>query len=408
MTPGSATQIHAPAPGVRHGVRALLLGSPAYQTLEADERREMAQALVRVCSAAVSLGQQAPEGPKPLALAQSAQGQFGGVAVDKVAGTTRGIMNAVSFPRVVTELINGVFKALSDSNQQQMRAYLDLIRNVAASTEDFADANMAPARAREWLVQAFPGSYEKGGDDDAPTVQLKDGATRPSEGALRSALGLGPEDSVPDGDPETLVPLVQRTLAAQRQQMLASMVMMGMQRIVIESGRLNAAMQFHIDARSAAATDEGSTFDEHNTINASGHYGMGFWGVDASVSNTIGYVSTERNQTTDNLDASVDVNSSVELVFRTDYLPLDRMARPDQANRIRVNTINPEAETRASAAAQQARTAADAQAEATRRSALDTTLPRPAAAAPTPSPAPSAAGGASGNSQAGQAPQAGH
>ena len=50
--------------------------------------------------------------------------------------------------------------------------------------------------------------------------------------------------------------------------MLATMVMLGMQRIVIESGRLSASMRFHIDTRSAAADDRGSTFDVRNETEA--------------------------------------------------------------------------------------------------------------------------------------------
>ena len=60
---------------------------------------------------------------------------FSGVATDRLAGTTAAVLNAVSFPRFVTELITGVFKAMNNSNQQQMQAYVDLIRNVAATTE---------------------------------------------------------------------------------------------------------------------------------------------------------------------------------------------------------------------------------------------------------------------------------
>jgi hypothetical protein len=146
-----------PPPTVRQGVRDLLLSAPAFQDLRPEERRGLAQALVTVCHAAVALfeeearsdalARRAAPPARPLATAQAAGGQFSGVAAERVAGTTRGILNAVSFPRFVTELINGVFKALIDSNQQQMRTYLDLVRNVASSTEGFADANLGPARA---------------------------------------------------------------------------------------------------------------------------------------------------------------------------------------------------------------------------------------------------------------------
>jgi len=132
-------------------------------------------------------------------------------------------------------LINGVFKALIDSNQQQMQSFVELIKNVAASTEGFADLNMAPTRARQWLMDTFPGSLEMSGGPDEDTdprdvaeeqqdakLQWKAGGPKPSEASMRTALGLEPGESVPTGDPETtLVPFARRALAKQRQQMLS-------------------------------------------------------------------------------------------------------------------------------------------------------------------------------------------
>ncbi len=329
----------APAPEVRQTVRDLLMSSEAYHALDPEKKRAMAQAMVQVCQTAVS--------------------------------TTRAVLNAVSFPRFVTELINGVFKALIDSNQQQMQSFVELIKNVAASTEGFADLNMAPTRARQWLMDTFPGSLEMSGGPDEDTdprdvaeeqqdakLQWKEGGPKPSEAAMRTALGLEPEESVPTGDPETtLVPFARRALAKQRQQMLSTMVMMGMQRIVIESGRLNASMRFHIDTRSAANSEDASRFDFQNKTEASGKLGFGPWGMEAKMTNTIGYVSTQKNQTTEEMNTDVDLNSSVELYFKTDYLPLDRMAGKGQVDRIKVNTLNPDAEEKDARQAREKRTA---------------------------------------------------
>jgi hypothetical protein len=156
--------------------------------------------------------------------------------------------------------------------------------------------------------------------------------------------------------------------------MLASMVMLGMQRIVVESGRLNAGMRFHIDTRSAAASDRGSTFDEHNQLEADVKFGVGAWGIDAKMANTIGYVSTERDQTTEEMNTSLDLNSSVELYFKTDYLPLERMAGQGQIDRIKVNTLNPDAEARGAATEREQRLASARQSEAARGNELDATL----------------------------------
>jgi hypothetical protein len=287
----------------------------------------------------------------------------------------------------VTELINGVFKALVDSNQQQMNAYVDLIRNVSATVEGFQDMNYAPTRARQWLVEQFPASFQiQGADPDADPrdaaeeqqesrVVMVSGASMPSEPALRAALGLTPEESVPSGDPDrALVPLVRRSLARQRQQMLATMVQMGMQRIVIESGKLRASMRFHIDTRSAANAESGSRFDLENKVDASAKFGMGAWGFDAKMTNTIGYVSTEKSQTTEEMNTDLDLDSSVELNFKTDYLPLNRMAGPGQADRISANTINPAEEAKAARDAREKRTESARTKEAADRAQIDKQL----------------------------------
>ena len=413
-----------PLPFIRETVRALLLATPAYQELGPADRRRMAELMVRICQTVAALiheeidsdqqvqqvqraqqteqTQAQPNATPPLAMAQSAGSEFSGVSAARVAGTTQAILNAVSFPRFVTELINGVFKAMIDSSIQQMNAFVELLNNVAASTEGFADSNLGPDRARSWLAERYPGSFEVAGDtseeendgwDTAPgerepsnaTLRLRPGASMPSAAALRTDLGLAENETVPTGDPEqTLVPLARRQLAQQRQQMLATMVMLGMQRIIIEGGKINAAMRFHIDTRSAAQADQGSTFDFRNTATVGGNVGMGVWGVNASMTNTIGYVSTQRSQTTEEMNTDLDLSSSVELIFRSDQVPLNRLASASQTTQILANSRNPEAEI-----ASRERTARAGQAatsDAGRRSELQQTL------APRPAPVPPAAG----------------
>jgi len=407
-------------PLVRVLVRDILTASPSFAKLPVPQRREFASSMVRVCEAGASLLREehenrhrarqlaaaqgaAPSTPRPphrgnrrarvLSMTQGAGSDFSGVAASKVAGTTQNILNAVSFPRFVTDLINGVFKAILTSNSQQMTSYVELINNVSSSLSGFADTNYSDRGARQWLVEKFPGTFEiSSGDsdsgsgfDDGPQLQLKDGAKMPSEDALKTALNLGPNDSISSGDPESsLVPFARVQMARQRQQMLATMVMLGMQRIVIDSGKINAAMHFHIDTRSAAQDDEGSTFNFQNQVDASGNFSVGPWGVGAKVSNTIGYVSTQRSQTTEELNTDLDLNSSVEINFRSDYLPLNRMASSDQANRIRANTLNPEVEY---LAAEKDRAAKNADLDKARWTDLSNTLQPKMTSPPAPSPA---------------------
>ena len=288
-----------------------------------------------------------------------------------------------------------------DSNRQQMAMYVDLIKNVAASVDGFTEMSLGQDQARQWLVDTFPGSFEIQGGADEDTdpedraeenksaqVRLRDGASLPSEEALRGTLGLRPDESVPSGDPERmLMPFARRAIARQRQQTLASMVMMGMQRIIIESGRINAAMRFHIDTRSTAADESGSKFSLENQSSLSANY----WGIEAKMQNTIGYVSTQKQQSTEEMNTDLDLNSSVELIFKTDYLPLDRMAGKDQVDRIKVNTINPEAEEKLASQDRQARLQGARAADAARESGIDAAL-KPTSPAPASNAQPDKAG----------------
>lgn len=392
-----------PDPAVRGALRTILTASEQFQALDPGTRRDLASSLVRVAHAATTLAADSePAAPRPaLAAAQSAGDIFSGTAVDRVARSTQQILNAVSFPRFVTELITGVFKAMNDSNQQQLQAYVELIRNVAATTEGFADAQIGTAGARQWLAEKFPGNFTiQGMDDDTSAEEraamspeerqelqaerdrstrlvLSPGASMPSEGALRSALSLRPDEPLPSASPEALVGFARAAMARNRQQMLGSMVMMGLQRIVIESGRISAGMRFHIDASSAAQEDKGSSFDFRNEVAASGSFGMGPWGASASVKNTIGYVTTDQQRTTESLNTNVDLNSQVELVFRSDYVPLTRLAGVEEVERIKVNTLNPYEEERLAAQTDQARMAQTGRMDEARLNKLDARLAAP-------------------------------
>ncbi len=246
-----------------------------------------------------------------------------------------------------------------------------------------------------WLADKYPGSFEISLDEDdeeaAATLRLREGGSMPSEAALRTDLGATDEESVPGGNPEALVPFVRRHLSKQRQSMLASMVMLGLQRIVVESGSIRASMRFHIDTRSAAQSDQGSRFSLDNQIKASGSFGMGPWGASASVTNNIGYVSTQRNQTTEEMNTDLELTSAVEINFKSDYLPLNRLASNSQAQKIRANTLNPEEEARkAETDRRKLQSAAESERSKDMGALLRPPAPAPTPAAPPPTPAPAA------------------
>jgi hypothetical protein len=247
-------------------------------------------------------------------------------------------------------------------------------------------------------------------DDPPEGVQLVTRGPPPSQDALGAALSLAPGEPVPSGGGPELVAFVRRSLARNRQQVLATMVQMGMQRIVVDSGRISAAMRFHIDASSAAAEQSHSGFDTRTTIGASASASLGWWSASASVSSTIGYVQTTDVQTREEVNAGADLTSSVELHFRTDQVPLDRIASQQTVQRLQLNTLNPERELQIAAETDRARIAARPPVEAA-RAASPAPAPAPAPASaptrpPAPAPAPPATASRPATDAAHAAPQA--
>ena len=152
-----------PPDWLRHAVRGVLVQSPGYHAMPAAQQRALAQAMVRVSALAAGLIAEeasalpdtvpAPRRP-PLARAQDAPA-FGSSA-DRVAGITKSVLNAVSFRRFVTDLINGVFKSMLDSNAQQMQMYVQLLNNVSASAEGFERSQFSIVAVRRWTHPGGP------------------------------------------------------------------------------------------------------------------------------------------------------------------------------------------------------------------------------------------------------------
>ena len=430
-----------PPPWIRVAVRDVLERTPNYGALSPPQRQALAQAMVKVSTLAAELiaeeGQAEgeierraePRPSAPLARAQDAQPDFGESA-NRIAGITKNVLNAVSFPRFVTDLINGVFKAMIDANAQQMQQYLQLLNAVSASAEGFERTQFGLVQVRQWVADHFPESieYDTPDADEMPQpgqtmdpdeladlqeemanikLRLRPGASMPGQEEVRATLGVPPEESIDASNPEQLVPFARRYLARQRQQQLATMVMLGMQRIVIDSGKINASMRFHIDTRSAASQDKGSEFGVKNRIKAGGSFGVGPWGASAEVENTISYVSTERTQRTEEINTDLELNSSVELNFHTDYLPLNQMAAQAQADRIRNSTLNPAAEIPDPTASRNARLQMQQQSEQQRRAGIDKSVAEGAKPlAPSPAPAVPTTPNAAANRPATNAPAA--
>jgi hypothetical protein len=291
-------------------------------------------------------------------------------AVSRVGDVTKATLSAIDFPSFVASLIQGTFQAIVDASIQQMEAYAELLKNAAQTVDSFMKDNVTDATARDYLADRYDGVFERDTSGDRPKLRVRsDASAKPELPSFFKDLGLDTPDSLDDQTvEEQVVPAARQMLAERRQQTLATMVLMGINRVIVDTGEISAKLQFHVDASESTAM----RFDQQKTsgMNMSSSAGRNPFSAQGIM------VGTTSLNAQSNINVRADLVGNVVVRFRSDVLPLERFA--DSAA---IQLIN----TRAKVPTPAAATAAPgAQPEAARGAA-------PAAAPPAPPAPPPAA-----------------
>ncbi len=336
---------------VRSAVRAVLDRNPALQAHPALKRR-LARPMERISMTAANLIEDeerlseqlaAPRRETAIAETQAAGDINRQTATRAVAPTLQATRQAIDFPGFVTSLITGVFQAMTTSSLQQLEAYGDLLEAVGTSTTEFSESQIDDDRAGAWLAQRFPSLAYSDGE-----ITLREGRELPTTAQLREGLGANASELQglsPDDLGDTLLPVAKRKLGRDRQSRLATMVLMGINRIVVDEGRIHASMELGVQGRSTAEHQQAERADARVTTSASGSFGVGLWGASASLSASVGYVRSDEQWSREDIAVRAGLRSSVDVSFHTEQVSLDRIANPRAQRQLRSRAMVPEAET---------------------------------------------------------------
>lgn len=173
-------------PGARE-VRSLLGRSEAYRELPEGTRAQLLADMTKVVEVLADRSWLAAP-PSPVAGAPGKEREARAMD-ERMAALRERTAKAVDFPGFVSELVQGVFEAIVDVSIQQMKSYAEFLASVSKSIDEFVDDNSDDEGARDRLA-------------------VHRGAEAP-----------------------------RRDLAKGRQQQLATMVLMGINRIVVTDGR---------------------------------------------------------------------------------------------------------------------------------------------------------------------------
>jgi hypothetical protein len=344
-------------PIVRAQVKKMLTGSQAFSELDPDQKRELANDMVKVAHYIVggADGKNIPSAaeladPKSPDSTSGANFPSGGVPKppDKTAGEEitgnaskmggkafTDTVKDVDFPKFVAGLIDGVFSAIVDSSIKQMEAYAELVKNVSKSVDQYMKDNVSENQSRDYLANRYPDFIEIDINGDQPKAKTKQGHDENNMPDFFADLGLSmPMDSFDDDTvEEQLVPAARRRMAMDRQQLLATMVLMGINRVVVTNGFIKSKVNFKLDTRESVSKSFTQTAEQAGGKHSYSNTRPSLWGrlfSDSTYSGDSSYGRFTVN-TVDTTDSDSDIKLHADLMgevnvnFKSDYFPLEKM-----------------------------------------------------------------------------------
>lgn len=348
---------------VRTQVKNLLEQSEAFGAVDAATRRKIASGIVDVVAfladpalqSANSSADGATSAPPEAdalpaeALAQAAQKTGAEKVQDRLAGKQqfagkdfgdgamkagtqafKELVGAVDFPKFVSGLIEGVFTSIVDSSIRQMQAYGKLLEGVVKSVEEFASENVTPNQARDYLRNRFPDTFDIEVSANTPRLTAKDSAPDDALANVKKALNY--DGNIDLDDEEGEAGLLQRAkieMARSKQQLLATMVLLGINRIVVTDGLINAKVVFDVKASDTASRQaRASMYDQRDTQRSFGDSGGWFSSdYDHTVDTHKTVVSSGvDDQSESKAQLKANLTGEVKVHFKSETFPLEQMA----------------------------------------------------------------------------------
>jgi hypothetical protein len=247
----------------------------------------------------------------------------------------------VDFVGFVSGLIHGVFESIVSSSIRQMEAFGHLLEAVVKSVNEFANEDIGGEKARDYLAGKYPDALRHDRSDGASKLVMKDDVDDAKMPDFKSLLGLTDNLDVSDEDQEKqIVEAAQLKMARLRQQQLSTMVLMGINRIVVTEGEIKATVTFDVKSKDTAASTDVASMDDTQTHRDSSYEyqakrDRSFWGTSSSASGSgseqlntrVSTAHADSKDTSESkLETAAKLTGFVSVKFKSETFPLERMA----------------------------------------------------------------------------------
>ena len=261
-------------------------------------------------------------------------------ATQTLAGRLGALSDEVNFPAFVAALVHGTFDAIVDATIRQMEAFADLVSAVAKDVDQFTNDNVTPNQAKDWLAKQYPQDLQVVFADGQPNLAPK-GDTQSMNNSPAWLSEYGQDGQLLDTDmiDQVLIPAARKRVGQDRLQTLATMVLLGMNRVVVRDGTISARIQIRAQADDKAKVDYAVSSDPGDPT--WGERGSSTYSQPGLMVSTV----NANVQTDTNLQA--DLYGEVRINFASETLPLERFADPARLALLQRNSRSAAANTAA-------------------------------------------------------------
>lgn len=299
----------------RADARKVLAMSTAFMAMPATEQREIYKSLVtdyadrKRDSLGISKSMATDSGKE-----MGYEGYKAGFTDDTRA--FKELVDSVDFPKFVADLLKAVFDANLKVMKQQTDSYIKLMKEATKSSADF----LKKVKDDDTFATL---AESKGNKYNVTTEKSPDGGQK-----LALVTPEGEKHDLEDAEVKKDILEAKINMAKEHRAALREVLLMGVTRLVVDKGEIEAGVDFSIKATRASTAHHEDQNINVSTLDTSFGGGIGeiFGGPSASlqVTNTNIQVNTSDKKASDDLSATL--HGKVKIQFKTDYFKLDNFA----------------------------------------------------------------------------------
>ena len=226
------------------------------------------------------------------------------------------LIDSVDFPKFVADLLKAVFDANLKVMKTQTDSYIKLMKEATKSSADFIK------KVKD--EESFARLAESRGDKYNVTTEKQ------ADGSSKLALTNPEGEKVDPEDAEVKKHILEAkiNMAKEHRAALREVILMGVTRLVVEKGEIDAAVEFTIHAtRNSTAHHDDQNI---NTLTIDQSYDSPLGGLFGGPSGSMNMTNTNIQVNTSDKKAGDDLTATlkghVNIKFKTDYFKLDNFA----------------------------------------------------------------------------------